>query len=201
MLGKLKASEWFITEPKTKVERDIARDMVKTLHYSGTCPPAFTHVYCLFRHDAPERLMGVAWWKAPMPNAAKSVARHCGTDPKLVSDLSRLAIHPDAPTNAASFLIGRSIRHFRQEKKYQALVSWADAFEGHTGQIYKATNWEYLGQEKRQRRVWVDAEGRRVSTAQGHKKNLTIKQMEELGARVAGWSSKHKFVICLKRRS
>lgn len=59
-------------------------------------------------------------------------------------ELSRLVIQT-REQNAASFLVGRSLRMLEQPS---AVVSYADSAWGHVGSIYQATNWIYTGATK-----------------------------------------------------
>jgi hypothetical protein len=58
--------------------------------------------------------------------------------------LTRLVVRPDMPTNAASFLLGQSMRRI-DRKQWPVLVTYADTALGHTGAIYRATNWTHDG--------------------------------------------------------
>lgn len=89
----------------------------------------------LFRVDD-ERCMGVAWWIPPTKGAA--AATHPDPDRwREVPALSRLAIEPEAPRNAASFLLSRS-RQLIDREAWPVLVTYADQWRGHTGAIYRA---------------------------------------------------------------
>jgi hypothetical protein len=80
------------------------------------------------------------------------------------------------------------------------VISYADPAQGHTGQIYKAGNWEYLGETKAQdhyveimtgkfihkRTVTKDSRGRAARLI----KNEIIKPIK---------TNKHKFIYWLKR--
>jgi hypothetical protein len=109
--------------------------------------------------------------------------------------LSRLVVLPGLPTNAASFLIAGSVRLIRQEGKYRCLLTYADEYQGHTGAIYKATNWEYLG-PRSGAPTWIDpATGRMV--AKLSTKTRTVGEMEALGYRRVGSFVKHKYRMVL----
>lgn len=57
-------------------------------------------------------------------------------------ELSRLWINDSIPKNAETFLIGRSIRYIKKEHiNLKTLISFADPEHGHSGVIYKASNW------------------------------------------------------------
>ena len=61
-----------------------------------------------------------------------------------VIELNRLCVNEKAPKNAASFLVGRSLRHMKD----WVIVSYADGAMGHVGYIYQATNFIYVGAAK-----------------------------------------------------
>lgn len=112
-----------------------------------------------------------------------------------VLSLHRLVVHPTVPTNGASFLISQSIRLVRQDKRWECLVTYADQGRGHTGAIYKATNWEYVGVTAKHAQ-WVDpTTGRYV--AKLSTRTRTKKEMEELGYEVIGRFAKHKYRMVL----
>lgn len=113
---------------------------------------------------------------------------------KRVLALTRLAVHPDVATNGASFLLGRSIRLIRAAGEWRSLVTYADDFMGHTGAIYLATNWTYVGEMKGSPR-WEDDEGRQVARKATVSRN--DQQMRDLGYRNVGTFGKRKFVMHL----
>lgn len=165
-----------------------ARTFVCKYHYSKSAANTATVIHGLFHKD---ELVGVALWMPPTKGCAQSVA---GDDWKQVLSLSRLAIHPDVPTNGASFLIGRSIRLIKQEGRWKHLVTYADTGEGHEGTIYKATNWTYVGCTAPYPR-WVNSEGKHV--ARKATKSRTFEDMESLGYKIVGRYRKHKYVMHL----
>ena len=168
-----------------------ARDFIIHHHYSKGCSNTAVYVHGLFRKNN-DILLGVAQWLPPTRVAAESVNRERW---QRVLSLSRLALHPDVPTNGASFLMGRSIRMIKAEGKWISLVTYADDFMGHSGQIYKATNWEYVGFKKGSPR-WEDKDGRQIARKSTVSRNNA--QMRALGYRMVGVFGKHKFVMHLR---
>lgn len=76
------------------------------------------------------------------PNNPKLITGVCGDQwAKHVLELNRLVV-TDGQPNAASMLVGRSIRLL---PKPSVIVSYADATYGHVGYIYQATNFIYTG--------------------------------------------------------
>lgn len=168
------------------VALSTAREFIVKHHYSGSASNTAVAVHGLF--DTFDRLVGVAQWIPPTKGAA--LATYPEGDFRRVLALSRLAIAPDVPQNGASFLLGRSERLVRATRAWDCLVTYADTGEGHTGAIYRATNWQYLGLTKPEYR-WVDAEGRMVSRLST--KSRTVEQMHDLGYRRIGPFVKHKY--------
>ena len=168
-----------------------ARAFIREYHYSKGCSNTHVHMHGLFQGD---NLLGVAQWLPPTRVAAESVNRENWTR---VLSLSRLAVHPSVPTNGASFLLGRSERIIVREGKWVSLVTYADDFMGHTGAIYRATNWEYVGRMKGSPR-WEDPDGKQI--ARKSTKSRTNAEMIALGYRIVGVFDKHKFVKHLRQR-
>lgn len=106
--------------------------------------------------------------------------------------LSRLAIAPGVPKNAASFLLMRSVRLVWQDKRWNALLTFADEWQAHEGRIYKVCGWTSLGRTKPTDK-WVDSTGRQVSLKAT--KTRTVTEMERLGHRRIGKFAKHRFLL------
>lgn len=162
-----------------------ARALVERLHYAGGASNTATDLHGLWTEG---RLVGVAWWLPTTRRAAESVA---GENWRRCVALSRLAIHPDVPKNGCSFLLGASERLLRREGRWDVLVTWADQGQGHTGAIYRACNWEYLGVVKGEVR-WRAPDGRIMSRKRG-KRSYSHSEMIDMGYTPEGPFPKHKF--------
>lgn len=167
-----------------------AQQMVRNHHYSkgGSNTAVYTHG--LFERNS-GKLIAVAWWLPPTRVACESVNRECW---KQVLSLTRLVCLPDAPKNSASFLLAHSVRLIRKEGRFKSLVTYADESQNHTGGIYRASGWTYVGRTGPYPR-WLDRDGKQV--APKATVNRTKAQMEALGHRKVGSFFKHKFVIHL----
>ena len=185
----LRAKDWEVKD----VTPAEARAFVCLHHYSKGCSHTRVYSHGLYRAGG-DILLGVAIWLPPTKGAAQTVNSEQW---RKVLSLSRLAIHPDVPNNAATFLMGRSIRIIRQEGRFVSLVTYADEFMGHTGAIYRASNWVYLGRVKGTPR-WEDANGRQVAIKSTV--NRTYAQMRALGYRNVGTFAKHKFLMHLNQQ-
>lgn len=169
-----------------------ARALVEAYHYAKGGANTATFRHGLFRKGQDEPL-GVAWWIPPTRTCAESVDRE---NWKGVLSLTRLVIVPGMPTNSASFLLGKSIRIIGKDPRWTALVTYADEGQGHTGAIYRATNWQYAGARLGDP-VYLDEDGRQVSRKAGPK-TRTNAEMLALGYKNTGRTVKHKFVYRLR---
>jgi hypothetical protein len=63
-----------------------------------------------------------------------------------VLELRRLVLVDEAPKNSESKVVGWTLRHIRKKlPNVNVVVSYADPYHGHTGVVYRASNFEYLG--------------------------------------------------------
>lgn len=158
-------------------------------HYAKGAANTSVARHGLFRGGV---LVGVAMWLPPTRVCAESVH----PDWRRVLSLSRLAVAPSEPQNAASLLIGASVRALKKSKRWAALVTFADESQGHTGAIYKATNWEEKGRTAPEPR-WEAPDGTQVSRRAT--RSRTAAEMRALGYRVVGRFAKLKFILILER--
>ena len=170
------------------------QQMVQKYHYARTGSNTATFRHGLFLKTQPETCLGVAWWIPPTKSAALA---NYPSNWKAVLVLSRLVVHPDVPQNAASFLIMASVKLIRQDLRWEYLLTYADEWQKHSGTIYKATNWKYLGKTTPEA-TWVDTEGRMVARKAGPH-TRTKAEMESLGYKMIGRYSRHRFGMSLRK--
>lgn len=168
-----------------------ARRLVEQYHYAKGGSNTGCYAHGLFR-VSDNALVGVAWWLPPTKVACQSVNMD---NWKRVISLSRLVITPDEPKNAATILLGASIRLIKKDARFVSLVTYADMSQGHTGAIYKATNWEYQGVTKPSRRWLNPVTGQQVAAKATT--NRTKGEMLALGYTRTEAHAKHKFVMHL----
>ncbi len=190
MSDRLRSKDWEVRN----CPLGMAKHLVRTFHYAKGCSNTAVYSHGLYR-KSDGRLMGAALWLPPTRICCESVNKENWTK---VLSLSRLVCLPDCPKNAASFLIGGSIKLIENEGRFISLVTYADEYREHTGAIYKATNWKYVGVTAAYPK-WVDASGRQVSTKAT--KSRTVAQMHALGFTRIGKYRKHKFVKHLRTHS
>lgn len=171
----------------------IAKALVARHHYAKGASNTATHAHCLVRR-ADGDVVGAALWLPPTKVAAQSVA---GDGWQGVLNLSRLTVVPTEPKNAATLLLGGSMRLVMRDSRWHTLLTYADTRQGHTGAIYRATNWEYVGLMPG-RTAWHDPRTGRQVAAKA-KRTRTVEEMRRLGYERLPPSAKHKFVFRVLR--
>lgn len=177
----LRRSDW---EVRT-IPLYLAQELVKQHHYSGGGSNTATYRHGLFKRDS-DACFGVAWWIPPTKTAANATWPNNWQG---VLSLTRLAIDPSVPKNGASFLLGKSMALIDRQR-WPCLVTYADEMQGHTGAIYRATNWEYCGMTVKSPCYFKD--GRMLARKVGPK-TRTHSEMLALGCVMVGRFAKHKF--------
>ena len=155
---KLRREEWEVV-PIPMME---GKRLVEEVHYSHSHANTATYLHGLKPRAVLANTAGVAWWIPPTRTAGEALARENWQG---VLSLSRLVCDPSCPPNAASFLLAGSMRLINRNR-WPVLVTYADTNQGHTGAIYKATNWECDGPVPAGD-VWVTPEGRLVGRKRG----------------------------------
>jgi hypothetical protein len=184
---RLKRTEW---EVRT-VPLSTCQEITVQHHYAQGGSNTATYRHGLF-HVGSDVCQGIAWWIPPTKSAALATYP---TNWYGVLSLSRLVILPGVPKNACSFLLGQSIKLI-DRARWPCLVTYADTWQGHTGGIYKATNWQFVGMTKPEA-VFVK-NGRMLARKAGPH-TRTRREMEALGAVLIGRYAKAKFVLILER--
>jgi len=88
-----------------------------------------------------------------MPATAK---KYNPINPDRCWELRRFVCIDDTPKNAESYFISQCHKWTRQNTNIEVIVSFADLEEGHSGVIYKASNFHYLGQTSGGSKLMVD---------------------------------------------
>lgn len=171
----------------------MASSLVREYHYAHGSANTAVYRHGLFHKDNPMVCLGAALWMPPTRRAAESVDANW----QRVLTLSRLVIIPGMPTNSASFFLSRSIGIIRKDGRYDTLVTYADEGRGHTGAIYRATNWTYVGINGGDP-VFIHPETGRQFGRKTTGRSRTTGEMYALGYEKAGVTRKHKFVMRLR---
>jgi hypothetical protein len=182
--GNLHREQWIVR----RVALETSQCMVERYHYAHGSSKQAVACFGLFHHDRTfwdADCYGVTHWIPPTRTTA--AATYSGPD--AVLSLSRMVIHPGAPRNAATFLLAQSIKQL--DPRWECLVTYADEWQGHTGNVYKAANWQYIGKTVPEM-VYV-RNGRMMGRKRGDH-TLTHQDMLDRGFEAVGKFAKHKFV-------
>ena len=68
-----------------------------------------------------------------------------GARPDDCLTLTRMWLGDGLPANAASKVVGLTLRSLKRHTSIRFLITYADPAQGHVGTIYQATNWLYTG--------------------------------------------------------
>ena len=90
------------------------------------------------------------------PSMPATAAKYNPINPTKCLELRRLVCIDDTPKNTESYFIGQSFKLLKRDTDMEVIVSFADQHHGHTGVIYKATNFDYLGETGKGRILMVD---------------------------------------------
>lgn len=176
---KLRKADYFVAPCSLQQ----AERLVEAHHYAHGGPNTGVGIHGLYRVGTFEPC-GVAWWIPP----TRSTATAWWDDWQAVLTLSRLVLTPDVPKNAATFLLMRSVKMLPPQ--WRCLLTYADTWQGHTGHIYKAAGWEYLGLTTPER-IYT-RNGRMVARKAGPV-TRTHAEMIALGCVCIGAYPKHRY--------
>lgn len=107
---------------------------VKRFHYSKSLARGCPEVYLL---KSEGKLFGVAMFGCPV-----------GKDTPGDLECKRFVLMRHAPKNVASWFMAKCIKTIKKNTNYKTLISYADPEAGHDGIMYKASNFQYLGEQK-----------------------------------------------------
>ena len=126
-----------------RVERSDIRDFIQENHYSKSINGCIAdYCYALFDKD---RMIGAMFFgRMAMANQWKRFS----DEEKSVIELRRLCCIDDTPKNTESYFIGKALRLLRKDWGNGVVVSYADKEYGHSGVIYKASNFKMIGEIK-----------------------------------------------------
>jgi hypothetical protein len=124
-----------------RVERKDVQSFIEQWHYSGSINGCIAD-YCYTLTDG--FLVKGAMFYGRM--AMRNQWRRFGEKESDVIELRRLCCIDDTPKNTESYFIGATLRLLSQEWGGSVVVSYADKEYGHSGIIYRASNFEMVGE-------------------------------------------------------
>ena len=144
-----------------EILRKPASKFIEKHHYSHSTNGVQSIIhYGLFKPDEDgsrfgvPKMIGAAMYAWPsMPHTR---GKYNPINPTKCLELRRLVCIDDTPKNTESYFIGQTFKLLKRDTDMEVIVSFADQHHGHTGVIYKATNFDYLGETAKGRILMVD---------------------------------------------
>jgi hypothetical protein len=181
------------------------RKFLKQWHYSEYVNIQAKHTFCLFKNGKfgiPE-MIGVCIYTRPAgPSAGQT---YHPSAPDMVLELRRLCLIDATPKNAESYFVGKTLRWLRKNTDWEFVISYADGEQGHTGVIYRASNFKYLGQTKPGKILEVDGKPFHIRTLSmldrpyGIEINKRYKEKDE-GIKIIQTLPKHIYTYDLRTK-
>ena len=116
-------------------------DFVETHHYSKNMNGLKTS-YCFRLLDGESLIGAIVYGKIGMAGVEQKYTDN--TDKIL--ELKRLVCIDDTPKNTESYFIGWTLRWLQRNTDLEIIISYADKTYGHEGIVYKATNFDFVGE-------------------------------------------------------
>lgn len=138
------------------IHMNVAKEYIIKNHYTQGCHNAPSPCYGLFEGEG---LIGVLMFAQPCSENVRGSI--WGKEYKnRVIELHRLHIQDTTPKNTESWFISRCIDRLLVDKpEIRGIISFADTTEGHSGVIYQATNFYFLGKTSKAT-FYLDKTGR-----------------------------------------
>lgn len=122
---------------------------IEKWHYSKNVN-GLSAKYCFKLMDGEKLIGAMIYGSIAMANVWKKYVKQ----EEDLLELRRLCCIDDTFKNTESYFIGGTIKWLKKNTKIKTIISYADETYGHSGIIYKATNFEYKGMTKPGRVIW-----------------------------------------------
>jgi hypothetical protein len=107
--------------------------------------------------------------------------------------LERGACVPDAPRNAASYLISRAVKIAAEDREWRIFYAYADPQAGELGTVYQACNWLYIGDTESTENYGMP-DGTILSERSLRHRKMTKQEALDAGATIIARAPKRKYV-------
>ena len=159
-----------------RIDYSDCRDFILNHHYLRRNTTA-SYCYGLYRDS---ELIGIATYGRPVAHSLVKGA-FGGKYMDTFLELNRLYTIDDLPKNTLSWFLSKTLKMLPSP---MVVVSYADISVGHTGSIYKATNWIYTGlsaKRKDYKLKGVDLHGASIMDKYRGVPNRVAKMREDYG--------------------
>lgn len=166
--------------------REAAKHAVMSWHYSKSMPCGKLAMFGVWEHD---RFVGAVIYGR---GANNKIACPFGMQQTEVVELVRVALNRHE--TPVSRIVSITLRMLKKAcPGLRVIVSYADTAQGHTGQIYKAGNWIYMGSRSD---TFPIINGRAV-----HRRTVLAKYGTSVGIPSILSAPKHKFAYPLDKEA
>jgi len=121
-------------------DRKEIKSFIETWHYSKSINGLKSN-YCFKLMNNKTIIGAMIYGQIGMANVWK---KYADKENELI-ELRRLCCIDDTPRNTESYFIGFTLRWLKKNTEIKKVISYADSNYNHTGIIYKASNFKYLG--------------------------------------------------------
>jgi hypothetical protein len=121
------------------VAASLVRPFIEREHYLHSMPAGPILTFGVFLGES---LVGAAVFTRGARQGHRLLA---AARPEQVVTLARFWLADDLPRNSESRVLAVVMRQVRRHTDYRLVLSYADPVAGHTGTIYRAAGWLYLG--------------------------------------------------------
>lgn len=121
-------------------QRNEIKDFVEKWHYSKSIN-GLRVSYCFKLLDGENLIGAMIYGNLAMANCYK---KYVELENDII-ELRRLCCIDDTPRNTESYFIGQTLKWLEKNTSIKKVVSYADPEFGHSGGIYKATNFQHIG--------------------------------------------------------
>lgn len=122
------------------ISRKEVQQIIEKWHYSHSINGIISD-YCFGLFDKNKLIGGMIFGRMAMRNQWKKYV----DDPKVIIELRRLACIDDTPKNTESYFIGKCLKWLRKNTQIKTIMSYADSNYNHTGIVYRASNFKFIG--------------------------------------------------------
>lgn len=173
-----------------RIDTKTAKEYIMKNHYSHGCMNCPSPCYGLFDNDT---LIGVLMFATPCSENVRSSV--FGSEYKdWVIELHRLHILDVTPRNTESWFITKCLNMLKQDKpRIKAVISFSDTTQGHSGTIYQASNFYFIGKTS-QCNFYEDSNGRLRHPRQNGV-NISKEEALKRGWKVVKRFSKNRYLI------
>ena len=181
-----------------KIDFQEAKKYIKENHYSHTIASSVKLALGFYYK---EELVTAIVYGCPV---GRRVTQWLQIERENCVELIRLFSKDGLPPNTESYCIGKSFKYIKENMpNLKYLISYADPNHGHVGYIYQATNWRYVGVQRRllpERRIFIDGKETHARSLNAKHGSTSKKKLEEIyGDRLEIKSAlkKHVYLMCL----